>query len=630
MPILAILRFMAWEAALFAAAARLARAAGWCRGPWAEEDWLGVIAIQVTLESSFAALFSFAGVNSPVAYWAGAALCAAFGARPLAVRLARFPSLPYLAAAAAPLVLLSFKPVEEIDSINYLHYLIDWMANRATPYTFATNYVAFWELSFLPTWMVTRVDQFFPILALKAVVLLGLSLWLAGKELGVDRRLLLLVIPGALAMRHFWYEYSGVPTLKNDALHGVGFVLLALVVMRSARREWTSTDAALLAFGAAFASVKYTGIFAAAIALAMVVLLRGWRWAGAAAVAVFAVVTSGHYYLHNLLKYGSPFYPFQINIGMIHLPGTADLSDTSILYSLHDPRLWRIFFLPEGGVSPAGLLFPVILALILPVTAWQCLRGALAWVRHRHRPSARELGSFLILCGWLLYFRSVFSASASAGDLGFVSYGLNSIRYVDGVLALSEICLAALAGSRWLLVAPLVAIHLVSRLAILYARIPAPVFPAAAVCAVAAGIFLMAFLLKRWAAPVLVVALVLAAPLLVDRNRVLWTTYWNPLKPQIQSLHGPGLASLALTDGGYFAGHVVAAGNPVDPAVPALSPEDLDALPPAARPHYLAVLVTPGSEAGPRWRSRYGERIRAWGYHTRVECPAGAIFEHIE
>ena len=94
---------------------------------------------------------------------------------------------PYalIAALLVPLVLLAFKPVEEIDSINYLHYLIEWLANRATPYTFATNYVAFWELSFAPVWMVTRVDLFFPLLALKAVVLMVLGLWLVGRQLGV-------------------------------------------------------------------------------------------------------------------------------------------------------------------------------------------------------------------------------------------------------------------------------------------------------------------------------------------------------------------------------------------------------------------------------------------------------------
>ena len=34
-------------------------------------------------------------------------------------------------------------------------------------------------------------------------------------------------------MQHFWYGPSGVPTLKNDPLHGAGFVLLAVVILLS-------------------------------------------------------------------------------------------------------------------------------------------------------------------------------------------------------------------------------------------------------------------------------------------------------------------------------------------------------------------------------------------------------------
>ena len=138
-----------------------------------------------------------------------------------------------LAALAVPLVCLSFHPVEEIDSINYLHYLIDWMGNRATPYIFATNYVAFWELSFLPAWTVTGVDAFFPLLALKSLALLALAAWLVGRELGLRGPLLLWTVATSLTLRHLWFESSGVGTLKNDALHGAGFLLLMLA--RAAR-----------------------------------------------------------------------------------------------------------------------------------------------------------------------------------------------------------------------------------------------------------------------------------------------------------------------------------------------------------------------------------------------------------
>src|SRR5579872_6213095 len=188
----ATLRFAGWQFAFLAASIPLARALGFGRFRRAEEQLLAVLAIDVTLEASAAGLFSFLRINSAGIYWAAAvgALIVGHNAfRQLGRSLSRLEILRYprtcgvIAALLIPLFFLSFRPVEEIDSINYLHYLIEWMANRATPYVFATNYVAFWELSFLPTWMVTRVDLFFPLLALKAVAMLGLAVWLAGREL---------------------------------------------------------------------------------------------------------------------------------------------------------------------------------------------------------------------------------------------------------------------------------------------------------------------------------------------------------------------------------------------------------------------------------------------------------------
>jgi hypothetical protein len=630
--LLATLRFAAWEAVVFAASWKIARRLGF----EAAEFWLAVLAIEVTIESSIAGLLSFAGWNSPAAYIGVAvALLLLFVRRtPWSARDPLVPLLgpnrpsaggrpggrpadrgvcPTMAALAAPLVLLAFRPVEEIDSINYLHYLIDWMGNRATPYTFATNYVAFWELSFLPAWMVTRVDLFFPLLALKGVVLLAMAVWLVGRELGLRGPLLAWTVFAALTMRHYWFEYSGVPTLKNDALHGAGFALLTLVVVRAARRL-ERADMLLLAFGAAFASVKYTGIFFACIAAAIV----AWRarpkpawWA--AGIAVF-LATSGHYYVHNLLAYGSPFYPFQINLAFIHLPGTADLSYSSILYNLRDPRLWRALFAPAGGVSPAGLLFPAILAGALAASVW---RSARALWRRKWEPA--DWVAVCLLCGWMLYFRSVYSACAGPGDLAFILNNLNSVRYVDGVLAVSEVFLVSLlAPSRVWLAALLVGINGASRLAMLYGKESFP--PMVLIAAAGAALALCFRPRLRWAAAA---ALVIGAPWLVEWNRAGWTAYWDDLKPALARVRGKGLAVLALEDGGYFAGHVVAAGNPVDPAVRALLPDEVA----AAAPPNLAVLVTPGSEAAGMWKSRYNKQIQGWGYRLIVETKSGALFE---
>ena len=638
----ALAKFIVWEAALFAASVRLARLVGWGKDHDPAEWWLAVIAIDVTLESTGAALFSFARWNSILAYAVVAVLLALWGRPPGLRGTPRSrSSLPYstlmLAALLAPLILLSFKPVEEIDSINYLHYLLDWMANRATPFTFATNYVAFWELSFLPAWTITRVDLFFPLLALKSVALVALGAWLIGSELGVERKLLLWTVAAAIAMRHYWFGPSGTPTLKNDALHGAGFLLLALVLMRRARGPLARSDIVLLSLGAAFATVKYTGIFLAAACL--VFLWRVALWP-----VLLCLVTTGPYYMHNLIRYGSPFYPFQINLGPLHLPGTADLSYTSILYSVRDPMLWRLLFLPAGGVSPAGVLFPVTLAAMLVAGLWYTLRGVHFLVGQAPRPagdpqvalrpsgtraSRADLGvcptkgiymlAILILLGWFLYFRSVFSASAGMGDLAFLRNSLNTIRYVDGVLAASEVFLVWLIG-RWAW--PLVIVSLGSRLAMLYAEIPRSIFPPLAIVGAAVLATALIFAARRWVPAAAVALLMLASPLLVERNRSAWTVYWNDLKPALAGVRDQSLAYVGLEDGGYFAGHVVAAGNPVNPTVQCLTLEEVE----ARRPEHLALMVTSGSEVAKTWREKYEPRIAGWGYRPIVEGSFGALY----
>ena len=116
----------------------------------------------------------------------------------------------------------------------------------------------------------------------------------------------------------------------------------------------------------------------------------------------------------------------------------------------------------------------------------------------------------------------------------------------------------------------------------------------------------------------------LATPWIVERNRSTWTAYWNDLKPALAEARDRGLADLAMEDAGYFAGHVVAAGNPVNVTVRSMLPEEMAALGPTARPHYLAVLVMPGSID---WRARYGAALAAWGYHAIREGEHGVLLE---
>jgi hypothetical protein len=241
-------------------------------------------------------------------------------------------------------------------------------------------------------------------------------------------------------------------------------------------------------------------------------------------------------------------------------------------------------------VSPAGLLFPVTLAATLLLSAWYLIRPPSPPLRY---------AAILLLAGWFLYFRSVFSASAYPGDLVFLRSSLNTIRYVDGVLAVSELFLVSRLA-RWPRVAViLVAANLASRLVMLYAKVPAAVFPTRVIVASAVSALLLMLALaplsrRRYAlAAAGAVALLLLAgsPILVERNRILWTRYWNDLKPAIAAVRPQGLAFLALPNAGYFAGHVVAAGNPLNPRVRSLLTDDVA----RAHPQYLVALPTPGA-----------------------------------
>src|SRR5207302_10177718 len=126
----------------------------------------------------------------------------------------------------------------------------------------------------------------------------------------------------------------------------------------------------------AFSAVKYSGIFTGAIAAAAVLWLSRDQLRDKRLLWVPAIflLTSGHYYVRSLIRFGNPFYPFQINLGPLHLPGAADLSYTSILYNIRDPRIWKLLFAPAGGISPAGVLFPAILAGTLLCCAWRLLK----------------------------------------------------------------------------------------------------------------------------------------------------------------------------------------------------------------------------------------------------------------
>ncbi|MCP5120295.1 MAG: hypothetical protein GY953_56590, partial [bacterium] len=408
------------------------------------------LSIQITFTALVATAFTFAGINHPWTYLTVGALCligAAYLLRELNLEAVSPKPRDWLPAvgvscALALLLAASMRPVAEIDSLYNLHYVMDWLRNRTTPYEFAYNYVAFWELTYLPGFALTRSDLFVWFQSLKPVALLALALWLIAGELQMPRHLRIWSMGALLAFPHLWLDPSGVSTIKNDMIAAAGQGIVALVVVRAAKRTLGRLDAVWLAFAAVFLSVKFSGpvylvvggLVAAAVCWHW--LLDHWKMAaltvGGALVLWLPAV--GHYYLRNLIEFGNPLYPFEINAGFLHLPGRADLSYSSILANLDDPRLWRAFFLPEGGMSPIGVLFPLALVVVLV--------GSVVLVLRWRKDVAFALGLYQLVV-WLIYFRSIYSASGYPGDLQFVLNNLNSTRYVEGALLVAELFLVA-------------------------------------------------------------------------------------------------------------------------------------------------------------------------------------------
>lgn len=498
------------------------------------------LSLHITVSALSATALSFAHANGAIAY--GALAVAFLGAGWGFRRRCRLWARPRRAAlvwwfAMGALLVLTVRPVEEGDSLYNLHYVMGWVQNLSTPYTFAYNYVPFWDLAAVPALVLARCDSFFWVHSLEAVLLLGLCLRLLAHELRMPPRLAAWSVAALLLFPHLWLGPSGVSTNKNDMIHAAGYAMLALAAVRAVRGRGGRSDVLLVALAVSFISVKASGPAMMALSGAVVCAVS-FRWiarnlkrallaAGAVGAVWFAA--AGHYYLHNYLAYGNPVYPYTVNLGPVHFPGRADQSATSIFYSLGNPDLWRYVFLPERGLSPDGLLFPLILPALLAASA-----GFIAVEMWKRRVSAAGVMAVFQLLSWGLYFRSFYSASGFAGDLAFVRNDLNSTRYVEGPL---------LAGMLWLVwllhrarvprvvIYALLAVQGGSCLVVLLGRAPDKPWLLMAAGGVAVGACSLA-LRTRFVVPaalVLFLAGLWGGAALIERRRPLWLVALQPL-----------------------------------------------------------------------------------------------------
>jgi hypothetical protein len=503
------------------------RLAGRLPGSGAER-WAAVLVGWLIFPSLVGQVFAFLGWHAIGGYLGVALLLAAVSWR----WGGRGPGVSWQGALAAVIPLALFlMPVREVDSLYNLHYVLGWLDEGRNPYHFAFHYVPFFELGTLPGLALAGHDGLLWVQGAKAIGLLGAALWMLAEEFGLDRKLRLLAVSQALLLLHLWWNYSGISTIKNDMAAAAGQALLALVLVRAARirragGEMGAWERAAAVVGAILVCTKFSGPILLAVwaPLAWLAGRQSWlagrrmAWAWWTGGAAAWLATVGHYYTKNVWEHGNPVYPFAMKLGPLRLPGLADQSHTSLLYSWREPAVWKSFFWPEGGVSPMGVLFPL---------AWGALAALVVWRLARWKNPEFPLfyGAALFV-----YLRSIYSASGQIGDLQFVRNDLNSLRYFEGTYLTGELWLAGMLAGWPRIAAGMLAVSGLSRVWVLAVRMSGEPGPEWALLALGctllgAGVLLAA----RWGLPFLALAGALGGAAAVEARRPGWLIDWQAM-----------------------------------------------------------------------------------------------------
>lgn len=331
-----------------------------------------------------------------------------------------------------PLLLAQLNPVGDTDSLNALSYMSDWALNQTNPYVFQSYYVAFWELSFMPSLVITEGVSMFWISSLKAMVLLFASVWVLSKTLGLSKNVSLLASVNSILFLSMWSFGSGISTIKTDPIFTAGIAMLVFVAV-SVRKNGhlEAKDVLLLFLCMVFLTTKYSGVpillaFVAAFVLINYRSIREALHQHKKTMALSMIVlmsATGHYYVYHIAEFGHPFYP---------LSELDDLHDTSIASSVTDVRLLE-------AIMSSAILFSAVLAVVTGV-ACSAVIIVCAVIR---RGNMRD-GLVLVFVSSFTAFLALFlpnlpySAHAVPGDFAYI---VGSLRYLWSAVILSQILL---------------------------------------------------------------------------------------------------------------------------------------------------------------------------------------------
>jgi len=543
-----VLPALAWQIPLWLAAIRLARFCGFERGGF--RFAAGALSLSFVLGSLCASALTMLRLNSMAGYLILGMIFAWIGrgerlghCLSATVRIGSGSSLYVLGLLAVflPLITQAMHPVLETDSAAHLSWVLGWSENRIPPYEFANRYCAFWELLYVPILVLTRGDGWFWLVTIQALALTGLLVAELSQILNLPAYLAL----PHLLFPHYWNGPSGLPTLKNDMIYAAGFLWGAVLLAEIVERRKSRQAAAIAIFATTFLLCKYSGT-ALAVFLCVPV---AWRWRRIAerpirdglAWAVVATAASGIFYIKNIVIFHNPVFPFQIRLFGLELPG-APMPGTSLMAHFGDKELWAQL-IPPGSLRVGGALMPFLIGGSVVLCCSLMADGAGA-LRRGLQFSPRLAWAPFLLTGWLIYVNSIYSAGAKAGRLDYVYGYFNSLRYVEGQLAVSEILIAGWLANRFGSSAVVAFASLVagSRLTALWSFTGGMTPYPALACLTAGLIWVLCAASVRWFRralfPLLAISLPAVSPPLMDRMaQVMWPA-WQPVLYQVREASG--------------------------------------------------------------------------------------------
>lgn len=449
-----------------------------------------------------------------------------------------------------PILLWVIRPIDETDSLFVLNYMFGWISNNSTPYVMQANYVAFWELTYLPSMIITHTDNFLWLASFKSIILAGLTAYLVGRQIGLPSRLCWATTLSCILFVSLWINPSGIGTLKNDLIFACGVILITVSLLKVAREDIDRLTTLLFSVGISFVLVKYQGILITLIAILVLIIFNKRKifkskknLRGIAFFIIVVLVTSGHYYVYHIFHYGNPVYPFSFTLLGHTLNGNVSYPNTSIISSIGDSKLYHYLFFTPSNITMAGLLFPILIIFGIIGTLVIGFRQLTRFLQNKIHEKQIIFLSFFIFITWVVFFFTPLSAHAIPGDFVYIKQ-LSTMRYAEGTLIITELFLIYVL---WKIRIPqyiifaVIGIDLVSRIIYLYSLLPTYLNYSTMVYPILI-MFALAFFknsLKKIFQKIIVVAVLglcvlVLSPQIVEANKNGWAWWWNDVIMKIE------------------------------------------------------------------------------------------------